>query len=71
MLETPLFTADNLAELNAALSTGAMLVKYSDKTVEYRTQNEMLSLRRMMISELFPAKKCASMAFVSFDKGVY
>lgn len=46
------FTNDQLARLEEALAQGARKVKYADKEVEYRSLEEMQTLRRMMRKEL-------------------
>ena len=48
------FTLNNLSLLEAAIVKGVRRVKYSDKEVEYRSINEMLTIRNMMIATLRP-----------------
>jgi hypothetical protein len=46
------YTTDQYQTLVSAIAQGAMLVKYADKEVQYRTLDEMLRLKRDMESEL-------------------
>lgn len=45
------FTTDDLSRLNAAIAEGTKKVKYQDKEVEYRSLDEMLKLRDLMLRE--------------------
>jgi hypothetical protein len=49
------FTQADLDALNKAIKTGVMEVVYRDRTVKYRTLEEMLSLRSLMKSEITPS----------------
>jgi len=40
--------------LSAAIATGATKVVYGDKTVEYRSLNDMIRIKGMMEAQLFP-----------------
>lgn len=42
------WTEADLQELEKAIASGALSVKYSDKQVNYRTLSEMLQIRNMM-----------------------
>jgi len=42
------YTLEMLAELESAIAKGIFSVKYQDKTVVYRSLNEMLKLRDHM-----------------------
>lgn len=42
---TPEFTTANLVALDAAISSGALIVHYQDRSVEYRSADDLLKLR--------------------------
>lgn len=42
------FTKQQLETLEAAIAEGVTRVRYADKTVEYRSLDEMLRIRNMM-----------------------
>ena len=46
------WSQSDLTALEAAIKDGVQSVKYSDKTVEYRSLDDMLKLRNLMRSEL-------------------
>jgi hypothetical protein len=46
------FTADDLAQLEKAIASGAKRVKYSDKEVEYNSLTDMCRARDMIRKEL-------------------
>jgi len=46
------WTQTDLDALDAALATGATEVKHADKTVKYRSLDEMRALRNMIASSL-------------------
>jgi len=46
------WTTTELAALNKAIAAGVTQVRYSDRTVEYRSLTEMLQIRTMMMDEL-------------------
>jgi hypothetical protein len=49
---TPSFTQENLDTLNAAIVTGATQVQYGDKMVTYRSLNDLMRLRGLIVAEL-------------------
>lgn len=49
------FTLTNLSLLEDAIVKGVRRVKYSDKEIEYRTINEMVTIRNMMMNTLRPS----------------
>lgn len=69
-MDTPLFTLENLQRLNAAIATGARIVEYSDKRIQYNTLAELLQLRQLMMNELGLNTGRGSRIFMSFDKGL-
>lgn len=50
--ETSGFTIEKLTILETAIADGVLTVSYSDKTVTYRSLDEMLRIRNMMRSSL-------------------
>jgi hypothetical protein len=50
-----MFTQDQLNILDDAIAQGALIVKYADKEVEYRSLLEMMQVRDLMMKELNPS----------------
>lgn len=46
------FTQDDLTALETAMKSGTRVVRYQDKTVEYRTLEEMLKLYNFIKTKL-------------------
>jgi hypothetical protein len=46
------FTEENLALLEQAIVDGVKKVKYTDKEVEYRSLDEMMKIRSLMLEKL-------------------
>lgn len=46
------FTQDQLVRLERAIASGALEVRYADRTVRYQSTNEMLKLRDLMRGEI-------------------
>ena len=46
------FTHDQLVRLERAIASGALEVRYADRTVRYQSTNEMLKLRDVMLAEV-------------------
>jgi hypothetical protein len=46
------WTTRELAALNKSIAAGVTQVRYSDRTIEYRSLEEMLRIRTMMMDEL-------------------
>jgi hypothetical protein len=42
------WTAEDLAAIEAAIAKGALIVKYSDKEIRYRSLSEMLQIRDLI-----------------------
>lgn len=49
------YTIEEYNTLAAAIATGAMKVIYGDKTVEYRSLNDMIRIKSLMETQLFPS----------------
>jgi collagenase-like PrtC family protease len=62
------WTAQNLADLEAAIASGATSVRFGDRVVTYRSQSEMLELRSRMRIDLGLAATNQT-HFAKFRKG--
>ena len=62
------YTIDQLTTLQDAIAQGVLEVKYADKTVTYRSLNEMNRIVSMMKREL--GISTSSRRFASFNKGL-
>lgn len=62
-------TQEQLTILEEAIASGATLVRYHDKTVQYRSLDEMMRIRDLIRQELGLAGKNKRIYSV-FDKGV-
>lgn len=68
----PRFTLVQYQALSAAAAQGALMVRYADKTVQYRSLSEMMELLRLMELELFPCSNNGNSGrkFAEFNKGL-
>lgn len=64
------YTQTQLDALDAAIAQGALEVEHNGRRVRYRSQEEMLRLRRLIAKELGTASTASGRKFLSFDKGV-
>lgn len=64
------YTTEMLAALDAAIATGALTVKYGDKTVTYRSLDEMLRIRKLMQIELGIMENTNGRTYGSVSKGL-
>lgn len=46
------FTDDDLAAIDSAIATGELRVSYADRTVEYRSIEELKKARDIILSQL-------------------
>ncbi len=46
------YTLEQYSELQAAIAMGALVVRHNDRTVTYRSLDEMKSILNMMAAEL-------------------
>lgn len=46
------YTQQQLADLDAAIAEGALIVQSAGRRVEYRSLDEMLRVRRLMAAEI-------------------
>lgn len=64
------YTSAQLAALQAAIASGALTVHYSDRTVTYRSLDDMLKLERIMDADITPpATAATACTYGSFSKG--
>ena len=66
-----MYTLEQLNALDEAIASGTLTVEYADKKVTYRSQREMLDLRRLIMTELGLISGNSGRKFAEFDKGVY
>ena len=65
------FTQAQLDTLDAAIAQGVLTVEYSDKKVTYRSFNEMMKTRALMLADINSGKVLPSRAhYPIFDKGL-
>jgi len=67
------WTQQQLTALEAAIADGALTVRYADKTVTYRSLDEMLRIRDMMRDALGLSGSeagSARMVYPQFSKGL-
>ena len=62
------FTQAQLDALNTALASGHLEVRYADRTVKYRSLDEMQRVKAMMMRDLNKAKR-PNRVLASFGKG--
>jgi len=64
------YTIEQYNSLTEAVALGATKVVYGDKTVEYRSLDDMIRLQMLMEACLFPQNnKNNGRKYVSFSKG--
>lgn len=64
------FTDAQLKKLEEAISTGALTVRYADKTVQYRSLEEMLRIREIMRKALGYVTGQSGRIKLEHDKGL-
>jgi len=62
------WTQEDLENIEKAIATGALVVKYTDREVRYRSLNEMKEVRDMIRKALGVGKKTGRV-FAEFKKG--
>lgn len=64
------YTLIQYQSLSDAIASGVLKVHYGDKTVDYRSLDEMLRIKLMMEKELFPElNRNNGRVLASFSKG--
>ena len=66
----PAWTNDDLTALEKATAQGVLEVRYGDKTVTYRSLNEMLRLLDIMRKELGVTTPNSGRRYADFHKGI-
>lgn len=64
------YTLTQLDLLNAAIAQGVTKVTYADKTVEYRSLNEMYRIKSEMMLELGLTKPNSGRRFADYRSGL-
>lgn len=64
------FTQQQLDILNSAIAQGALTVEYADKKVTYRSLNEMLNTRNIMMQELGIVKPNSGRRYADYRSGL-
>lgn len=59
------YTAQDLINIDAAIARGATTIKIADREVTYRSQSELLQLRKLIKGELDAAEEPAAVPAVS------
>jgi len=65
------YTIEQYNALKSAIATGTQSVTYGDKTVHYRSMDEMEKIVRRMEAELFPERIPRRRKLVCVDRGYY
>ena len=65
------FTIEQLNILTEAIASGSLTVKYADKEVTYRSLKDMLQIKTMMETELFPNSNPVRRKLVEYSNGLY
>jgi len=64
------YTLEQYEALQAAIAGGELSVRYSDRSVTYRSISEMLQILRLMRDELGLNSNCnGGRSYASFSKG--
>jgi len=65
------YTQEQYQAITEAIATGALTVQYGDKTVTYRSLNDMIRIQTAMKNELYPSQNTNNgRKFASFSKGI-
>lgn len=65
------YTLDQYEELKAAIAGGELSVRHGDRSITYRSIDDMLRIRSLMEAELFPETSGTNggRRLTSFSKG--
>ncbi|WP_043309296.1 phage head-tail joining protein [Pseudomonas sp. ML96] len=66
------YTLEQYTKLQEAIAGGELSVRYADRSVQYRTLDEMVRLLQLMEADLFPSNGGGSggrRRYASFSKG--
>lgn len=65
------YTLEQYEKLKAAIAGGELSVRYADRSVQYRSVDEMVRILKLMEADLYPNSACApgNRRYASFSKG--
>ena len=63
------WTVQDLIALDKAIAQGVKRVEYHDKNVEYRSLDDMLRIRRIIVASLSPVYRAGGRTYASVSKG--
>lgn len=64
------YTLEQYTALQAAIAEGALTVRYADKSVQYRSLDEMMRILKLMATELgLNSNNDGGRRYASFSKG--
>ncbi|OHD34707.1 MAG: hypothetical protein A2004_00020 [Spirochaetes bacterium GWC1_61_12] len=64
------YTLEQYSALQAAIAEGALTVRYADKSVQYRSLDEMMRILKLMATELgLNSNNDGGRRYASFSKG--
>ena len=64
------YTIEQYDSLVSAIATGALSVRYGDKSVTYNSVSDMLRVKRLMEIELFPAIQPVRRKYAEYNSGI-
>lgn len=64
------WTATDLEEIEKAIKTGTLRVKYSDREVQYRSLDEMLKIRDLIAREVNDSEGGPVRRYAQYSKGL-
>lgn len=65
------YTLEQYIILSEAIATGTSKVHYGDKTIDYRSLDEMLRIQKIMYNQLFPCQNNNNgRVYFSTSKGI-
>ena len=65
-----MYTKDDLEKLEAAIAQGIQTVKYTDKEITYRSLEEMLKIREIMLKAVEKSSISEKRVQPQFSKGL-
>lgn len=64
------YTTEQYTALQAAIAEGALTVRYADRSVQYRSLDEMMRILKLMATDLgINANNDGGRRYASFSKG--
>ena len=63
------YTLEQYTALQAAIAGGELVVRFADRSVTYRSLDEMIRIQQLMERELFPDSTSGGRRYASFSKG--